>query len=73
MHLEAFANIYRAFIADVLQVRAGQAPRGGYPTAQDGVRGLHFIAAALESAGAARSGWTSRVPRLALPVARSGV
>jgi predicted dehydrogenase len=49
-YLEAFANIYRAFIADVLQLRAGQAPRGGYPTAQDGVRGLRFVAAALESA-----------------------
>jgi predicted dehydrogenase len=49
-YLDAFANLYRAFIADVLQVRAGQAPRGGYPTAQDGVRGLRFIAAALESA-----------------------
>ncbi len=49
-YLEAFANIYRAFIADVLQLRTGQAPRGGYPTAQDGVRGLRFVAAALESA-----------------------
>jgi predicted dehydrogenase len=49
-YLEAFANIYRAFIADVLRVRAGQAPRGGYPTAQDGVRGLRFVATALESA-----------------------
>ena len=49
-YLEAFANIYRAFIADVLQVQAGHAPRGGYPTAQDGVRGLRFVAAALESA-----------------------
>jgi predicted dehydrogenase len=49
-YLEAFANIYRAFIADVLQVGAGHAPRGGYPTAQDGVRGLRFVAAALESA-----------------------
>jgi predicted dehydrogenase len=49
-YLEAFANIYRAFIADILHVRAGQAPRGGYPTAQDGVRGLRVVAAALESA-----------------------
>jgi predicted dehydrogenase len=49
-YLEAFANIYRAFIADILQVRAGHAPRGGYPTAQDGVRGLRFVTAALESA-----------------------
>jgi predicted dehydrogenase len=49
-YLEAFANIYRAFIADVLQLRAGQPPRGGYPTVQDGVRGLRFVAAALESA-----------------------
>jgi predicted dehydrogenase len=48
-YLEAFANIYRAFIADVLRLRAGQPPRGGYPTAQDGVRGLRFVAAALES------------------------
>jgi predicted dehydrogenase len=49
-YLEAFANIYRAFIADVLQLRAGQAAHGDYPTVQDGVRGLRFIAAALESA-----------------------
>jgi hypothetical protein len=34
----------------VLQVRAGLLPRRDYPTAQDGVRGLRFIAAALESA-----------------------
>jgi predicted dehydrogenase len=49
-YLEAFANIYRAFIADILQVRAGHAPLGGYPTALDGVRGLRFVSAALESA-----------------------
>ena len=49
-YLEAFANIYRAFIADILHVSAGHAPRGGYPTAQDGVRGLRFVSAAVESA-----------------------
>lgn len=48
-YLEAFANIYRAFIADVRRVQAGAAPLGGFPTVDDGVRGLRFIAGCVAS------------------------
>lgn len=48
-YLEAFANVYRMAIADIRRQRAGEAPLGGYPTAADGLRGMKFIAAAVES------------------------
>jgi predicted dehydrogenase len=48
-YLEAFANIYRMAIADIRRQRTGEAPLGGYPTAADGLRGMKFIAAAVES------------------------
>jgi predicted dehydrogenase len=50
-YLEAFGILYRNFIADVRRVAAGQAPQRDYPTAQDGVRGLRFIEAAVRSSG----------------------
>lgn len=50
-YLEAFGNIYRAFIADVRRVQAGQQPLRDYPSADDGVRGLQFVDAAVRSAG----------------------
>lgn len=49
-YLEAFANIYRAFIADLRRVRRGLPPQGDYPTIDEGVRGLRFVEAAVESA-----------------------
>ena len=46
---EAFANIYRAAIQDIRRVESGEQPEGGYPTVSDGLRGLRFIYAAVES------------------------
>jgi predicted dehydrogenase len=51
-YLEAFANIYRAFMEDVRRVGLGQAPKRDYPGVQDGLRGLHFIAQAVASSRA---------------------
>jgi predicted dehydrogenase len=48
-YLEAFAVIYRDFIADIRRVAAGEAPQRNYPTVQDGLRGLTFIARCVES------------------------
>jgi predicted dehydrogenase len=48
-YLEAFAIIYREFIADVRRVELGEKPRQGYATVHDGLRGLQFVAKAVES------------------------
>jgi predicted dehydrogenase len=48
-YLEAFAVLYRAFLEDLRRAARGEAPCGGYPTVQDGVRGMRFIACAVES------------------------
>ena len=48
-YLEAFANIYRDFIADLERVERRQAPLRNYPTVQDGLRGMRFIAQAVKS------------------------
>jgi predicted dehydrogenase len=53
-YLEAFGNLYRNFIADVRRVAAGETPLRDYPGAEDGVRGLRFIEAAVRSSSAAR-------------------
>lgn len=49
-YLEAFANIYRDFIADVQRVAAGQPPRRDYPGIDEGLRGMRFVQAAVDSA-----------------------
>lgn len=46
---EAFANIYRLAIADMRRVESGEQPLGGYPTVRDGLRGVNFVAKAVES------------------------
>ncbi|TLZ06860.1 MAG: Gfo/Idh/MocA family oxidoreductase [Gammaproteobacteria bacterium] len=51
-YLEAFANIYRRFIEDVRRVQLGQAPVHDYPGVRDGLRGLRFVAQAVESSRA---------------------
>ncbi len=51
-YLEAFANLYRAFIADVRRVSLGEPPVRDYPGVQDGLRGLHFVAQAVASSRA---------------------
>jgi predicted dehydrogenase len=48
-YLEAFANIYRLAIADIRRVQAGETPEGGYPTVDDGLRGMQFITSVVES------------------------
>ncbi len=48
-YVEAFANLYRAFIADVRRAQRGEAPARDYPGVEDGLRGLRFVAAAVES------------------------
>jgi predicted dehydrogenase len=51
-YVEAFANIYRAFIADVRRRARGEAPLKDYPGVREGLRGLHFIAQAVASSQA---------------------
>jgi predicted dehydrogenase len=48
-YLEAFAVIYREFIADVRRVRLGETPCQNYATVHDGLHGLRFVAKAVES------------------------
>ena len=51
-YLEAFANIYRAFMQDVRRVAIGQPPLRDYPGVHEGLRGLRFIAQAVASSRA---------------------
>jgi predicted dehydrogenase len=55
-YLEAFANLYRAFIRDVRRVSLAEPPARDYPGVQDGLRGLRFVAQAVASARAG-SAW----------------
>jgi predicted dehydrogenase len=48
-YLEAFATVYRLAIEDIRRLQNGQPPLGGYPSASDGLRGMTFIAKAVES------------------------
>jgi predicted dehydrogenase len=48
-YFEAFAVIYREFIADVRRAQRGESSLKNYPTVDDGLRGLRFIAKAVES------------------------
>jgi predicted dehydrogenase len=48
-YLEAFANIYRDFTADVRRVAAGDEPKRDYPGIEEGLRSMRFVAAAVES------------------------
>ncbi|MGO9802147.1 MAG: Gfo/Idh/MocA family protein [Steroidobacteraceae bacterium] len=57
-YLEAFANIYRGFIADVRRLAAGQPPLRDYPGVEEGLRGLRFIEQAVASSQAG-SRWMS--------------
>jgi predicted dehydrogenase len=51
-YLEAFANIYRAFMDDVRRLSAAHAPVRDYPGIHEGLRGLRFIAQAVASSQA---------------------
>ena len=48
-YLEAFANIYRDFMADVRRAAAGEPALCNYPGVEDGIRGMRFVQAAVES------------------------
>ena len=48
-YLEAFATLYKLIIADVRRAKSGQPLQGGYPDAQDGLRGMKFVVRAVES------------------------
>ncbi len=51
-YLEAFANLYRAFMQDVRRVALGQPPARDYPGVHEGLRGLRFVAQAVASSRA---------------------
>lgn len=48
-YLEAFATLYKTVCEDIRRVKSGQASQGGYPTVQDGLRGIEFVIKAVES------------------------
>ena len=48
-YLEAFANIYRDLMADVRRVAAGEPALGNYPGIEEGLRGLRFVQASVDS------------------------
>jgi predicted dehydrogenase len=48
-YVEAFANLYRAFIEDVRRVQSGRPPVRDYPGVRDGLRGMRFIERAVAS------------------------
>jgi predicted dehydrogenase len=51
-YLEAFANLYRAFMQDVRGLMDGQPPLRDYPGVHAGLRGLRFVAQAVASSRA---------------------
>ena len=57
-YIEAFANIYRAFIADLRRVARAEAPLRDYPGVEAGLRGLRFVAGSVASSRAG-SVWMS--------------
>jgi predicted dehydrogenase len=59
-YLEGFANVYRGFARAIAGQAGGDAP---FPTVQDGLRGMRFLAAALRSAGG--RGWVDLEAALA--------
>lgn len=61
-YLEAFANLYRDFAADLRDARAGRATPARVPGLDDGVRSLAFVETVLASSRA-NGAWT----RLAVP------
>ncbi len=59
-YLEAFANIYRNFADHILAVEAGETPDPkvtDYPSIDDGIRGMAFIKAVVDSS-AKGAAWT---------------
>ena len=50
-YLEGFATIYRSFAKELSQIKSGKSrsPHFDFPTVQDGIRGMKFIYATVES------------------------
>jgi predicted dehydrogenase len=48
-YLEAFAYVYKLAIADIRRAKRGEPLAGGYPGVRDGLRGVRFVAKAIES------------------------
>ena len=64
-YLEGSAQLYRDAAEQILAMQEGRAPdplSTDTPTAEDGLRGLRFIAAAIASARMGGA-WTALVPR----------
>lgn len=59
-YLEAFATLYRSFAKEVNQVKSGQKRSEvlDFPTVADGLRGMQFIYAAVDS-GKKNAAWVS--------------
>ena len=58
---EAFANIYRNFCDSIRAIKEGRKPselESDFPTAQDGVKGMAFIKAAIENGWDDKTKWT---------------
>ncbi|NHO67390.1 Gfo/Idh/MocA family oxidoreductase [Aestuariicella hydrocarbonica] len=51
-YLEAFANLYQLFLSDVRHALQDEPLSGGYPTINDGLRGMRFIEQAVASSKA---------------------
>jgi predicted dehydrogenase len=49
-YLDAFRNLIAAIYDAIQHTRRGETPGDGYPTLEDGYRGVLFVEAALQSA-----------------------
>jgi predicted dehydrogenase len=58
---DAFCDLFRPFYAAILRGDAPDPDTTAYPTVHDGLRGLEFVEAALDSSRTGR--WTSLKPR----------
>ena len=57
-YIEAFANIYHAFLNDIRRRAGGEPPLSEYPSIAEGLAGLRFVAQAVKS-GALGAQWIS--------------
>ncbi len=48
-YLEAFATLYKCFIADIRRIKTGETPLRNYPGVHEGLHSMQFIAKAVES------------------------
>ena len=48
-YLESFANIYRDVMTDIRRIQAGDRPQLAFPGVEEGIRGMRFVQAAVDS------------------------